>query len=136
MINNVPDFCTNFPLFNSTVVPDEDDTSRNIPESPQDMPTSPINHPTADVRVDHCLFKNFKNLKTQNWKKQFDPKFPRAQPLESYPLHEKQRTSRHPCPEGIFPLLICMSLWQKDAEYRFFSVRNTYLLISSRMCFA
>ena len=83
----------------------------------------------------YCMASDGPDLKL---KKQFDPKFPRAQPLESYPLHEKQRTSlsRHPCPEGSFPLLICMSLWQKDAEYRFFSVRNTYLLVSSRMCFA
>ena len=86
----------------------------------------------------YCMASDASHGPDLKLKKQFDPKFPRAQPLESYPLHEKQRTSlsRHPCPEGSFPLLICMSLWQKDAEYRFFSVRNTYLLVSSRMCFA
>ena len=64
----------------------------------------------------YCMASDASHGPDLKLKKQFDPKFPRAQPLESYPLHEKQRTSlsRHPC----------------------FSVRNTYLLVSSRMCFA
>jgi hypothetical protein len=30
-------------------------------------------------------------------------------------------------------IFVALALWQKDAEDRFFSVRNTYLFASSRM---
>jgi hypothetical protein len=32
-------------------------------------------------------------------------------------------------------IFVALALWQKDAENRFFSVRNTYLFASSRMRF-